>query len=222
MTISFREIADTVDGFDDEAEALNDTRKEFWAGVREQVSPHDVKALKEAIRIRRKRRKDPDATEAHDQRVSDILSEIDVDKSDQEEHARAPASRETDALERAALISKIRGEIIQTETDADKNSAEGRAAGCNDASVASPPVQESTERPFNRDQSTDDKASSAAAPQGEAAHVGTDCEMLADRKGHHATPSGAETGRDVGTVPPISTHDDFPDMPAFLDRRTAA
>lgn len=155
MAITFREIADTVDSFDDEAEELNNTRKEFWAEIREQVSPHDVKALKEAIRIRRKRRKDPSATEAHDQRVSDILSEISVDKSAQEEHARAPVSRAS-IVECAPPHDPITGELLSN----------------------APP-----------DPALDGEAQVSSSP---------------------------------GASPLISDHDGFPDLPSFLDRRSAA
>jgi uncharacterized protein (UPF0335 family) len=80
-TLSFRSIADTMDAFDEEAKELTERRKEFWTGVREQMAARDVKALKDAIKLRRKRRADPDGEEAHDQRVLTILFEIETDGS---------------------------------------------------------------------------------------------------------------------------------------------
>lgn len=96
------------------------------------------------------------------------------------------------------------GEII--ETDAERNSAAGRADGCNDASVASPPIpSESNEVESDPSKALDGRGADAVASRHPAAE-----------------PDGA-THRDYSDVaPPISTHDDFPDMPAFLDRRTAA
>lgn len=75
--VNFKAVADQIDAFDAEAAGLSDTRKEYWADIRDKISPEDVKALKAAIKIRRARRRDPDGLEQHDSRVADMLLAID-------------------------------------------------------------------------------------------------------------------------------------------------
>lgn len=70
-----------MDAFDEEARQLTQRRKEFWAEAREQMAARDVKALKDAIKLRRKRLADPDGVQAHDDRVAEILAEIEAKKS---------------------------------------------------------------------------------------------------------------------------------------------
>lgn len=74
--ISFREIADQCDAYDQEVEDISNARKEFWSEIREQIPARDVKALKEAIKARRKLRADPDGQRLFDERVAEILCEI--------------------------------------------------------------------------------------------------------------------------------------------------
>lgn len=73
---AFREIADRCDDFDKEIADIQEARKKFWGGVRENIPARDVKALKDAIKARRKRKANLEVEEAHDQRVAEILAEI--------------------------------------------------------------------------------------------------------------------------------------------------
>lgn len=88
MTVSFKTIADLSDAYDAETKKIGESRKEMWANARAHLSPVDVRALKDAIRLRRQRLKEGDAVvDAHDSRVFEILAEITPTIG----HARAPS-----------------------------------------------------------------------------------------------------------------------------------
>jgi uncharacterized protein (UPF0335 family) len=74
--ISFREIADQCDAYDQEVADITEARKDFWSDVRDQLPARDVRALKAAIKARKRRRADLDGEEDHDQRTAEILLEI--------------------------------------------------------------------------------------------------------------------------------------------------
>lgn len=76
--ISFREIADAIDAFDKDVADINEGRKKFWGAIRDQIPARDVKALKDAIKARRKRRANLEEVEAYDARVAEILEEIEI------------------------------------------------------------------------------------------------------------------------------------------------
>jgi uncharacterized protein (UPF0335 family) len=91
----FLETATVIDGIDREIEEANERKKEIYADVKDEVSPEDFKALKEAIKLRRKRRIDKDACERHDERVWAILNML--------EATEQPRTRETPP--RATVVS---------------------------------------------------------------------------------------------------------------------
>lgn len=72
----FREVARFIDEVDQEVADCNERKKDFWQDMRQRMAPSDVRALQGAIRIRRKRRKDPDAFDALDWRTDEILQLI--------------------------------------------------------------------------------------------------------------------------------------------------
>jgi len=72
----FIETARVIDDLDAEIADANERKRDVYADVREQVSPADFAALKEAIKVWRKRRVDKDACERHDERVWAILNAL--------------------------------------------------------------------------------------------------------------------------------------------------
>jgi hypothetical protein len=108
MTVSFREVADRCDAFDKEIEDVQEARKEFWAAVRDKLPARDVRALKAAIKARRKLRADPDGTRDHDERVDEILREISGEGERGTKIAtRARAPRETDEAPAPELVDGL-------------------------------------------------------------------------------------------------------------------
>lgn len=126
MTVSFREIADQCDAFDKEVEDISNARKEFWAEVREVIPARDVKALKAAIKARRKRRADPEGEEALEQRTIEILRDIidDVGSDDGSSGTslatRARAPRET----REVIQGEVGREFTNETTPHDPSTGE--------------------------------------------------------------------------------------------------
>lgn len=208
MTISFREIADRCDAFDEEVAAITEARKEFWAEVRDQLPARDVKALKAAIKLRKRRRVDLDGEEDHDQRTAEILLEI--------EHGTDVAN--IDTRRRAARGS-------EDQPAHDPNTGE-----ILDIGIPISPINSETHRePSNRDVSADGEAYSAAASQGQAAHAGTGSETLAshegDTQGEGASalsPSTTNGGdHEVATNLKSSDNGQFLDEPSGADTGSA-
>jgi hypothetical protein len=125
------------------------------------------------------------------------------------------------------------GEIIEPSPVPSGDEA-GQGALPAGASVA-PPTDSEIHRPSNRDVSTDGKASSAAASQGQAAHAGTGSETLAshegDTRGEGAStlspppsaPPIADQGPGIGSpLPLVPGPTEFPDLPPQFDRRSRA
>ena len=84
----FREVAAFIDAVDQEVEDANERKKEYWADMRQRLTPSDVKALQGAIKIRRKRRKDPEKYDAIDWRTDEILNLISDSGTEFATHAR--------------------------------------------------------------------------------------------------------------------------------------
>jgi uncharacterized protein (UPF0335 family) len=88
----FREVADGIDALDDEAKNLQEERRLIWKSARAELSPLDVKALKDAIRQRRIHGDAEKAAEAEalDLRASQILVLIELKETSRVVgHARA-------------------------------------------------------------------------------------------------------------------------------------
>jgi hypothetical protein len=119
MTLSFKAIADEIDIFDADVESINQARKEFWASVREELPARDVKALKAAIKARRKRKADKDGEEAYEARVAEILAEIEAGTDVALAHARRarvePIPHEITAEAIAGL--QARADVVLNQTD---------------------------------------------------------------------------------------------------------
>lgn len=99
----FLETAAVIDGIDQEIEDANERKKDIYADVKDDLPPADFKALKEAIKLRRKRRADKDACERHDERVWAILNVL--------EATEQPRTHETP---RAANVGSANGHPEET------------------------------------------------------------------------------------------------------------
>jgi hypothetical protein len=91
---SLREAARFILACDQEVKDVNDRKKEFFAELRDDLTDKDISALKDAIKVHRKRLKDKDAAEAHDERVWEVLSIIEGSEVPKSE-GTAPRARKT-------------------------------------------------------------------------------------------------------------------------------
>ena len=73
-----KSAAGQIDELDDQIKALNDSKKDIYASIRETVAPEQFKAWRDAVKLRQKRRVDKDALEAHDERVWAMLSMLEA------------------------------------------------------------------------------------------------------------------------------------------------
>lgn len=74
----FLDTANVIDAIDQEIADANARKKEIYADIKDELTVADFRALKEAIKLRRKRRADKDACEAHEERVWAILNVLEA------------------------------------------------------------------------------------------------------------------------------------------------
>jgi uncharacterized protein (UPF0335 family) len=191
----FREVADRIDALDEEHRGITEARKAVWKDVRAELSPLDVRALKDAIRARRLRRHDREQVEALEDRTAEILAVIEADAIPEIGHARAgnapPHDPETGEL--ADLPSEERGGSAGTGSDGPVESVP-----VSDTPLAEA-VKELRSVPF--DSETSNPSDHATRSDGAS-----------------ATPLA--TGGGSAELPP--DYSDAGDPPAFLDRRRVA
>jgi uncharacterized protein (UPF0335 family) len=191
----FLETATVIDGIDREIEDANERKKEIYADVKDEVSPEDFKALKEAIKLRRKRRVDKDGCERHDERVWAILNVL--------EATEQPRTRETPPRATVVAANGIVDEAAPTR-------AHPHVAHEPELPPHDPETGELIEFPECMEASTNGKPSSGAVPQDRAPHAGIGSETLADREA---------TQREGGEAQVFPPSHELPDIPACLDRR---
>ena len=73
-----RAAADQIDALDSQIAALNDSKKDVYADIRETVAPEVFKAFKDALKLRRRRRDNRDAVEAHETLVDEVLTALEA------------------------------------------------------------------------------------------------------------------------------------------------
>ncbi len=112
----YLDTAELIDALDVEIADANDRKKELYADVKEQVSAADFRALKEAIKLRRKRRSDKDGCERHDERVWAILNVL--------EATEQPETRETPPAATPSPGNGIVVEMAPTRAGAHAHEAE--------------------------------------------------------------------------------------------------
>lgn len=198
--MTFREIADVIDGFDEEARELNARRKEFWKEVREQVPLEDQRPLKDAIKLRYKRVVDRPSVEKHEARVAEILADI-------ERKPRAMPARVAKSVP-VEPHNPETGEIIETGSVGPRKAADTKPDG-RLADKSSSPIQESREE--------DGCARSASSSEASGRPPGT--AAITSEPAASTVPDDAvgEPAPAALVSPPFSS-DDEPELPACLRR----
>jgi uncharacterized protein (UPF0335 family) len=113
---AFIETAAVIDAIDQEIADSNERKKEIYADLKEEIAAADFRALKEAIKLRRKRRADKDGCERHDERVWAILDIL--------EATEQPSTRETPPAATASPGNGIPEETAPTRAPAHVHEAE--------------------------------------------------------------------------------------------------
>lgn len=231
MTPSFREIADRCDAFDEEVKAITDARKDFWGEVRDQLPARDVRALKAAIKARKRRRADMEGEEDHDQRTYEILAEIETGTPLAKYSSRTRAPREEDMCgitpyirgvsvtqkplpphdEDGVILDDVTATGPATAAPVQGTASEEAHRGFSD--VSSQPIPEASVLPAEANAAIDRITPTVAAPISEVQSPGR---SVAHTEGDKSRDdrNRAETALvTAGETAP------FPDMPDFLTRK---
>ena len=192
----FRETARFIDAVDREVEDANERKKDYYADIKEQISPEDFKALKDAIRERRRKRRDPDGFERHSGRVWQIVSILEEETDPEaEKTAVGPVFGPANGNNAEAAPTRVYARVAREEIHHDPET--GEITERQQASVPhpGPAVQ----------------AAAGAAQFSAAADPSQDGVCWSDG----FTPSDSASA--AGGAPPAVT--EFPDMPGFLMRK---
>jgi len=147
MTVTRKSLADTIDGYDDEIAALQESKRETFQSYREDLAEHgidkdgiraEVEAVKKAIKRRRLvAEKSAEAVENADALADEIFAEISPSRA-----PRATRTRETADETQAQGNSAPAREPVKPEAD-----ASGEPAGGDHESVTVDQLTQETARP---------------------------------------------------------------------------
>ena len=195
----FRETARFIDAVDREVEDANERKKDYYADIKEQISPEDFKALKDAIRERRRKRRDPDGFERHSGRVWQIVSILEAETDPEaEKTAVGPVFGPANGNNAEAAPTRVYARVAREEIHHDPET--GEITERQQASVPhpGPAVQ--------------------AAAENCAAPAAADPSQDGVRWSDDATPSDSASAAG-SACNPVSAVTEFHDMPGFLVRK---